>query len=155
MARIWNFTPHKVTIVLTGLPDVEFPSDGSVRLASAIDDEPFEPNDRRTLHRPGDNLAIPTIWPQEASDFDKASVDLMKQVKVGDSMIVSMIVAQWLQKHGKKHGWDDYGDEGNLFKPGVRVYVPATGPKHVVRNTEGQIIAVRALEFYCNLEKLV
>ena len=147
--RLYNFMPHGLTLMV-GESVLRYPSDGAVRLASG-NVEAWDDNDRRALTLGGH--AIPTVSPQECSGFDGTSRQLLAQVNPGDAIVVSMVVAQWLQKHGKKHGWDP-GDEGDLFKKGIRVYALATGPLHAVRDPQGQLIGTRALEFYCNLERL-
>lgn len=132
--KIYNFTPHAVHYVDTA-QTIVFPSDGSVRLNSGV--ERVVTDDDRLVYN---GLVMTTVRPQELDDLDTASKDLLRQCSAGDSIIVSHMVGEFLES-----GYDHHF-------VGIRVYAPATGPNHAVRDADNRIKGVKAFEYYTTIK---
>lgn len=135
---VYNLTPHLVRVVINDQKLVEIPSSGELRLRSepqmALDHE-----GPQSLGLTYDGCALPTITAQSPSGFfdDSAGYAIFHGLQKGDSIIVSLMVAQYLA--------NTY--TGNAHR-GVRVYTPAMGPGNAVRDAKGNPTGTKAVEYH-------
>lgn len=117
-----NLTPHEIVVFESQDPNshvkLRCPSVGSVRLT---------PADVTTRVR--QMLGVPILDPPS---YNGISGLPPREFPLSGIIIVSTVVAEYLVKD-------------NSWYAGIMV--PATGPDHVVRDTEGKIIGTTA--FYC------
>lgn len=118
-----NLTPHDVSYCdAAGRVLVVFPTAGSLRLVSAAQ-TPLTPL------RCGDH-ALEVAAPPAYTDV--APRALLPEVQT--SVLVSMVVAQWMQPR------EEFAH--------LTLYVPDTGPESAVRDERGRIVGVRRLTRY-------
>ena len=132
--RVLNLTPHAVHVFYPSGAIVTISSSGELRLlARARSSVPISP-----LHyvdvAANEEAGIPLIEAQVFTGLDTSSPGyaLLADLKGGDAVIVSMPVAHHLA----------------TLKPAYRVLSPGTGSGTVVRDQEGKILGVRALEIH-------
>lgn len=138
--KIVNLTPHVQRIVYSDGGELEIPSSGELRLRSHMG-PPFPLH--HWLHldeKTQEQSAIPVVGRQVFAGLDTSSpgFEVLQKSEPKDAVIVSMVVADYLATV----------DRTILNIPKVAVFAPSTKPGNVVRDNEGQIRGVRALEFY-------
>jgi hypothetical protein len=130
-----NLTPHPIVLQSETGERVSIPSSGVLRLASRA-----QISYESIWLKGGDSKnIIPVLTAQEFIGLDETSPGFSLFSKVKErgkvaGIIVSMPVGQFLGRGGGSGS--------------IPIYSPSTSPENAVRDAEGKIVAVRALEIH-------